>query len=301
MKKFIITVISLVMAAATAVSLASCANANTVSIINIDLTEEEYVIGVNKNNTQLKEQLNGMLAELNSEEGMTVGNEKVTVKSLYEAEMAAMANGTEITAVTGVKSTSTNRAEELVVVTNTGFKPFEYPTGSTGSGNNYGGVDMQMVKIFADKLGKQLVIIDTAFNVVVETVQAGTADIVVAGLSYSEERAEKVDFTVPYYSTTQRIAVLEDDAALFENCTTAEQVNAVIKEFGKVNAGAARAQTGLLYLEGSEDFGFEGFENVKAQAYDTILLAVTDLSYGKIKFVCGDKDTLASAVKAVNK
>lgn len=297
MKKFIAAIASVATILCMALSFTACSTAKEVTVIDVDLTEEEYVIGVNKQKTELKEKLNGWLAELNSEEGMDVNGKKVTIKALYEAEMTAMGEGREITAVTNVKTQSTNRANELVVATNTGFKPFEYLTGA----NAFGGVDMQVVKIFAEKLGKELVIIDIDFDSVVENVAAGYSDIVIAGLSYSEDRAEKVDFTVPYYSTTQKIAVLKEDAELFADCTTAEQVNAVIKNFGKVNAGAASAQTGLLYLEGSDDFGFDGFENVTAKTYPTILLAVTDLSFGKVKFVCGDKDTLASAVKAVNK
>lgn len=297
MKKLLLAVTALAMTLTMTASLAACSTAEETVIIDVNLTEEEYVIGVNKGKPELKAQLNTWLEELNSEEGMTVNGEKVTIKSLYEAEMSAMADGNEITAVTNVKTASTNRDNELVVATNSGFKPFEYPTGN----NSFGGVDMQVVKIFADKLGKELVIIDIDFDTVVENVEAGYSDIVIAGLSYSEDRAQKVDFTIPYYSTTQQIAVLKKDAGLFENCTTPEQVNAVISGLGTVNAGAAKGQTGLLYLEGSDDFGFDGFENVNVKSYPTILLAVTDLSYGKVKFVCGDKDTLNAAVKAVNK
>ena len=272
MKKFFAFLASALLVAACAATMAACSTSKEVVIIDVDLTEEEYVIGVNKEKTELKNQLNTWLAELNSEEGMTVNGEKVTIKSLYEAEMSAMADGTEITAVTNVKKQSTNRANELVVATNSGFKPFEYPTGD----NSYGGVDMKMVKIFADKLGKELVIIYIDFNVVVENVEAGDSDIVVAGLSYSEDREKKVDFTVPYYSTTQKIAVLKEDADLFANCTTAEQVNAVISGLGSVNAGAAKGQTGLLYIEGKDDFEFDGFENVTFKSYPTIQQAVTD-------------------------
>lgn len=301
MKKFLIAVVALAMALTMAISLSACSTQKEVVIIDVNLTEEEYVIGVNKSNTELKNQLNVWLEELNSADGMQVGDKKVTIKSLYEAEMTAMAEGTEITAISGVKTVSTNRENELVVATETGFKPFEYPTGATADGNNYGGVDMQVAKIFADKLGKELVILDIDFNLVVTNVQQGKADIAMAGLSYSEDRAELVDFTIPYYSTTQKIAVLKEDERLFANCTTAEQVNAVINGLGNVTAGAAKGQTGLLYVEGSDDFGFDGFEKVTPKEYPTILLAVTDLANGKVKFVCGDKDTLAAAVTSANK
>ena len=226
-------------------------------------------------------------------DGITVDGKTVTFQSLYDAEKAAEANN-ELISIGAVKTTSTNRANELVVATNADFAPFEYKVGDT-----FGGVDMQIAKILANQLGKELVISHMAFNAVTTAVSQGTADIGLAGLTISEDRKKTVDFSVPYYDTTQYIAVAADNTD-FDECETEEDVVKVLQGYAKgTKAGAATAQTGYYYLTGNEDFEFAGFENLAVTPYDTIALAVQDLANGVVKVVCGDKDTLTAAVKAV--
>lgn len=290
MKKLLATILGAATIAATAFSFSACGKSAKVKLIDISLSVEQYGVAIQKGDAETKEAVDGVLTKLKGD-GVTVDGKTVTFSSLYEAEMSANSD----ISIGTVKKQSTNRANELVVATNAEFAPFEYMIG-----DSFGGIDMQVAKIIADELDKELVILHMEFDAVTEAVAAGTADISLAGLTINEERLEKVDFSIPYYDTTQCIAVAEDDTT-FDDCKTEEDVVNKLKSLTDVTAGAAKAQTGYFYLVGNESFEFEGYSNIKTNIYNSIALAVQDLANNKIKLVCGDKDTLTAAVNAINK
>lgn len=291
MKKLLVSICAAALAAAMVVSFAACSNAAKVKIIDISLSQEQYGIAIAKGDTEMKTAVDGVLERLTGE-GISDNGTTVTFRSLYEAEMEAQENGDSIS-IGAVKTSSTNRANELVVATNAEFAPFEYRVG-----DSFGGIDMQVAKILAAELGKELVVLHMEFEAVTEAV-GNSADIGIAGLTINDERREKVDFSVAYYDTTQKIAVAADDTR-FDGCQTEEDVVNVLKGLTDTKAGAAKAQTGYFYLTGNESFEFEGYANIQTKIYNTIALAVQDLANGKIELVCGDKDTLAAAVNAIN-
>lgn len=291
MKKFLGALAAAAMTVLMAVSLTACGG-KQVKIIEIDLSTEQYGIAIKKGDTKMKEDVDGVLEKLKGD-GVTVDGKTVTFNSLYTAEMEAQEKG-ELISIGEVKTKSTDRSKELVVATNAEFAPFEYMVGES-----FGGIDMQVAKIIAKELGKELVILHMSFEVVLEAV-GSSADIGMAGLTINEDRMKTVDFSEPYYDTTQRIAVLAEDTD-FDGCTDEASLVKALKELKGVTAGAAKAQTGYFYLVGNESFEFEGFENIETKQYASIALAVQDLSNGKLKLVCGDKDTLSAAVKAINK
>ena len=107
---------------------------------------------------------------------------------------------------------------QLVVATNASFEPFEYMDGDT-----YYGVDMEIAKLLADELGKELVIDNMDFNAVCLSVGQQKCDIAMAGLTVNEKREEHVTFTESYYEASQKLVVPSDDT-VFANCADAEAV-----------------------------------------------------------------------------
>lgn len=295
MKKLFAAIAAIVLVAAMAVSMVACGgNGEKIKVIEIDLASEQYGVIMQKGDTEMKSAIDDIISKLISEEGISYNNEMVTYQSIYEEEMAALLNGEGISMGT-VKKTPTGADNELVVATNADFAPFEYIMGDT-----YGGIDMRIAQIIADQLDKELVVVHyPEFKSVVPAVAADNADIGLAGLTINDEREEQVDFSVPYYDTTQRIAVSADDTR-FDECTTAEEVIAVMNSLTNVKAGAAEAQTGYYYLTGNESFGYPGFSNFTTAPYKTVVQAVQDLANGKVDLVCADKDPLTAAVKNVN-
>ena len=293
MKKFLIAALSALMVAVMAVSMAACGGTAGVKIIEIDLSTEQYGVAIQKGNTELAAEINDVLAQLLGD-GVEVDGETVTFQSLYEAEMDALAAG-EVISIGDVATSSSDRDEELVVATNAEFAPFEYRVGTS-----FGGIDMQVAKILAEGMGKTLVIRHMAFESVLQSVQSGESDIALAGLTINEERAQQVDFSDPYYDTTQRIAVSADNT-MFDECKTEEDVVAVLKSLEGAKAGAAKTQTGYYYLVGEASFEFEGYSNIATSAYPTVSAAVQDLVNGTIDLVCADAVPLQAAVNAVNR
>ena len=90
----------------------------------------------------------------------------------------------------------------LVVYTEAGFAPYEFIYN-----NEIVGVDIAIVKAVAEELGKEIVVTDVAFDTICTSVQNGKADIGAAGITIRPDRAEQVDFSIPYSSTEQYVIV----------------------------------------------------------------------------------------------
>ena len=97
---------------------------------------------------------------------------------------------------------------EIVMVTEAGFAPYEY----YDSGKIVG-VDIDIAKEIAKEMGKELVIKDVSFDSIINEVKTGKADFGAAGISYSEERAEEVDFSINY-SVSKQIVIVKDNSSI---------------------------------------------------------------------------------------
>lgn len=99
-------------------------------------------------------------------------------------------------------------SNEIVMVTEAGFAPYEY----YDSGEIVG-VDIDIAKEIAKEMGKELVIKDVSFDSIINEVKTGKADFGAAGISYSEERAEEVDFSINY-SVSKQIVIVKDNSSI---------------------------------------------------------------------------------------
>lgn len=281
MKKRLMTVVAVVLSAILMLGITSCGPKNTaVTYADIALSDELYGYCVKPDDTDLLKSVNDLIAEIKE-------NGKLT--EFYNAEMDKTAGD-----IGTVKTKSENRSEELVVATNADFAPWEYFKGS-----NFAGIDMQIAKLLAEKLNKTLVVVHMDFDAVILSVGNGQCDIGMAGLTISEKRSENVVFSDAYYDASQCIAYKEGDER-FTSCKTAKDVVTVLKGLTQAKGGAAIGQTGEKYLKGDDDFSFEGFPNIKVNSYDSIALAVRDLSNGNVDFVVGDRDTIKFVVAGIN-
>ncbi len=79
-----------------------------------------------------------------------------------------------------------------------------------GGGGYCGGYDVEIAKIIAEALGKELVIVKTEWDGLIPAVNSGKIDAVIAGMSPTEERKFSVDFSDPYYESDLVIVVKAD-------------------------------------------------------------------------------------------
>ena len=91
---------------------------------------------------------------------------------------------------------------KLVMVTNATFPPYEYV-----SGGAIDGIDPEIVRRIAERLGYELEIQDMAFDSVIAAVQSGKAHIAASGITVTEDRKKQVAFTDPYVIAAQVIII----------------------------------------------------------------------------------------------
>ena len=94
-----------------------------------------------------------------------------------------------------------DKEADYVVETNAFFAPFEYY-----ENRQIVGVDVEIVDRVAKKMNKTIQIKNVEFDVIIDNVEAGKiADAGAAGLTITPARAEKVNFTIPYYTSVQYV------------------------------------------------------------------------------------------------
>lgn len=279
MKKFL----SVFLTAALAVSmLAGCGSKNetvTAKVIDIDLTNEEYAFGVDKNQPELLEKTNEFIAKIKSDGTL----DEICKKYFSDGEPEAVKSATLDTS-----------KDQLVVATNAAFEPFEYT-----KGEDYYGIDMEIAKLLADELGKELVIENMDFDAVCLSVSQQKCDIAMAGLTINEEREEYVTFTDSYYSASQRL-IVPSNVTTFDDCKTADDVAAKLAETKSSDQiGVQQGTTGQYYVEGSEDWDFPGLP-AKCVTYKSGSLAVQDMLNGNIQYVIIDAAPASAITEAIN-
>ncbi len=100
-------------------------------------------------------------------------------------------------------------ADTIKFGTNAEFPPFEF-VAANGVIGEYDGIDMAIAKQIGDELGKTAQIENMEFDSLLLALQNGQVDAVIAGMTVDPERAEEVNFSVPYYNAKQVMIVKED-------------------------------------------------------------------------------------------
>ena len=98
------------------------------------------------------------------------------------------------------------KAGKLIVYTEAGFAPYEFIYN-----NEIVGVDVEIMKEVAKKLGVKVEVSDVDFNTICASVKSGKADVGAAGITINDERKLSVDFSMPYSTTEQYIIVAESN------------------------------------------------------------------------------------------
>ena len=164
---------------------------------------------------------------------------------------------------------------KLIMATNAQFPPYELVSDGEGfNGTGFEGIDVEIASAIADKLGLELQIDDMDFDSALVAVQNDAADVVLAGLSYSEERDEVLDFTDSYATGVQVVIVKEGSDVTMDN-------------LGEKMIGTQRGTTGYIYASDTPENGGYGEDHV--QAYDNGATAVQALVNGQIDAVIIDQ------------
>ncbi len=176
---------------------------------------------------------------------------------------------------TGDTSDAQETAKEtLVMATNAEFPPYEFHEGDA-----IVGIDAEVAQAIADKLGMELKIEDVSFDSIIPGVQAGKYDMGMAGMTVTDERLTKVNFSDSYAKGVQVVIVPEGSDI------------ATIDDIQGKKIGVQTSTTGDIYATG--DFGEESITR-----YDNGAVAVQALVSGKVDCVIIDNEPAKSYVAA---
>lgn len=94
-----------------------------------------------------------------------------------------------------------------IIATDTTFAPFEF----MDENQEYVGVDIDLLAAIAQDQGFAYELMPLGFNAAVAALESNQADGVIAGMSITEERQEKYDFSEPYYDSGVVMAIKAED------------------------------------------------------------------------------------------
>ena len=200
------------------------------------------------------------------------GGSASTASSEAASSEAASSEETSEAASSEAASDSADAAElttvtagKLTMSTNAAFPPYEM----TADDGSFEGIDIDVAAAIADKLGLELQVDDMDFDAALLAAQNGKSDMVMAGVTVTDERQKVMDFSDTYAEGIQSVIVPEDSDI------------ASVDDLAGKTIGTQRGTTGYIYC--TDDFGEDS-----VVAYDNGLTAVQALNNGQVDAVVID-------------
>ena len=163
----------------------------------------------------------------------------------------------------------TVEAGKLIMSTNASFPPYEM----IADDGSFEGIDVEIAGAIAAKLGLELVVDDMDFSAALLAVQQNKSDIVMAGVSVTEERQLVMNFSESYATGVQTVIIKEGSDVTMDN-------------LGEKMIGCQKGTTGYIYASDSPENGGYGEDHVTA--FDNGASAVQALLNGQVDCVIID-------------
>ena len=175
---------------------------------------------------------------------------------------------------------TTVTAGKLTMSTNAQFPPYEM----VADDGSFEGIDIEIAAAIAEKLGLELQVDDMDFDSALLAAQNGKSDMVMAGVTITDERLAVMDFSDTYANGVQVVIVKEDS-----------DITSIADLEGKM-IGTQQGTTGYIYC--SADPEDEGFGEDHVTAYADGATAVQALINGQVDCVVIDNAPAQEFVKA---
>ena len=200
---------------------------------------------------------------------------KTTTAATEAPATTAEATAAETTAAaTAASELKTVEAGKLIMSTNAAFPPYEM----VADDGSFEGIDVEVAGAIAEKLGLELVVDDMDFDAALLAVQQNKSDIVMAGVTVTEDRQLIMNFSDSYATGVQVVIVKEGSDVTLDN-------------LGEKMIGTQRGTTGYIYT--SDDYGDD-----HVTAYDNGASAVQALINGQVDCVVIDSAPAEAFVAA---
>lgn len=170
---------------------------------------------------------------------------------------------------------------KLTMSTNASFPPYEM----VADDGSFEGIDIEVAGAIAEKLGLELQVDDMGFDAALQAAQTGKSDMVMAGVTVTEERQAVMDFSNSYANGVQVVIVKEDSPIQ----TVDDLANANM-------IGCQMGTTGYIFCSDTPENG--GFGEDHVTPYDDGAAAVQALMNGQIDAVVIDNKPAQEYVAA---
>lgn len=185
------------------------------------------------------------------------------------------------------------KEETIIVHTNAFFAPFEYYDGT-----EIKGVDVEIMNLVGEKLDKKVEFVNVEFSAIIDNVKAGeVCDAGAAGITITNERKDKVDFSIPYYTSVQYVIfAAADESIVTKNVGGKEYI--VWEALAGKKLGTQTDTTGWIYTDGEinatedNDYGYNGVlynTNTTLVNFDNAQLAADAIGAKQIDAVIVDE------------
>lgn len=205
-------------------------------------------------------------------------------KKIFALFAAALA------ATCAVSLTACNSSDTIYVDTNAYFAPFEYYVDA----NTIDGVDVEIMNKVGQKLGKKVVFENTDFDVIIDNVSSGKKyDCGAAGITITDKRNEKVDFSNPYFTSVQYAIFPAGESVTTYKDGDVEYV--LWSALAGKKIGYQRDTTGDIYvnleIEGEDGYTgqLQNTEGTEGKGYDNAQLAVDAIGANHVNVTVVDK------------
>ena len=182
---------------------------------------------------------------------------------------------------------------DISVYTNAYFAPFEYYDGT-----DIVGVDVDVMNMVGEKLGRKVVYTNVEFGTIIDTVSAGKlADVGAAGITITDSRKELVDFSDPYFTSVQY--VIYPAGTMTPDGTDGDVSYILWSSLAGKKIGVQADTTGDIYVDmeinaadGDDyDLGRDGMllsSGAEETRYDSAQLAADAVGAGQVDVVVVD-------------
>lgn len=127
-----------------------------------------------------------------------------TAETTEPAETSEATESTDEAEASSEETEAAGTDKTYIIATDTTFAPFEF----TDADGNFVGIDMDILAAVAEDQGFSYEIQSVGFDAALTALEAGQADGVIAGMSITEERKNKFDFSSPYFDSGVVMAVV---------------------------------------------------------------------------------------------
>jgi len=212
-----------------------------------------------------------------SADAVCVSDNQTTSRRQYVAALGAGG----VAALAGCASGGGGSEETITIGSDIPYEPFEY----RNEAGELLGFDVEIAQaVFGDEMGLDHEFQKTSFDSIIPALNNANFRVIMSAMTINDTRAQKVDFSDPYFTAFQTVLVLEADS---------------INELDDLQGKTVGVQRGTTGEGAAEELQSEFDGNLEIKSYDQITGAFDALLNNQVSAVIND-NTVSGTFAAEN-